>query len=77
MSAPLTAANSFTLPAYFSMKLSKPTVICLELIEKLTAITELPCADISTAKPIFSLIASQMTGGKVQAGSSKPLFVVI
>lgn len=72
----MTSTNSSTLPAYFSMKLSKPQPICVEVLQQIATITDLECPDVSGASPIFSLISRHVSNDKVDSASNKGIFVV-
>ena len=50
--------------------------ICTELAKQIQEITELECVDLTTSRPLLSLIATHASDGKLDSGNNRGLFVV-
>lgn len=74
--ASLTSQNTVTIPACFVLRLNKPMPMCVALVRQIQQITELECAELTTTHPLLSLIATHTSDGKLEAGTTRGLFVV-
>ncbi|KAF6213795.1 hypothetical protein GE061_011517 [Apolygus lucorum] len=72
--APLGTSNSISLAGSFVLTLNKPMPICISLINSISAVTQVPCADLTTTYPLLNLIC-QHSGNGTETSSSKELFV--
>ncbi|KAI5745156.1 hypothetical protein M8J76_008725 [Diaphorina citri] len=72
-----TPQNTASLPACFVLKLNKPTPMCVSLVKKIQAVTEMECSTVDTAtpKPLLSLIIQHQADKTRDSTSNKPLFV--
>ncbi|XP_026678774.1 mediator of RNA polymerase II transcription subunit 1 [Diaphorina citri] len=72
-----TPQNTASLPACFVLKLNKPTPMCVSLVKKIQAVTEMECSTVDTAtpKPLLSLIIQHQADKSRDSTSNKPLFV--
>ncbi|KAK7078708.1 Mediator of RNA polymerase II transcription subunit 1, partial [Halocaridina rubra] len=73
----LTAENSITLPGCFSLKLRSPLPLSIPLIQRITEVTGLECADLSNQQPLISLIVEQASDGRSECNSNRGLFVTL
>ncbi|KAI4456845.1 mediator of rna polymerase ii transcription subunit 1 [Holotrichia oblita] len=75
--ASLTSQNTVTIPACFVLRLNKPMPMCVALVRQIQQITELECAELTTTHPLLSLIATHTSDGKLEAGTTRGLFVTL
>ena len=75
MYVPLTAGNSCSLPACFTLRLGQPLPLCVDLAKKIAQVTELECGDLTTAAPMLGLIAKHASGA-LSVDTRRGLFVV-
>lgn len=50
--------------------------MCVALVRQIQQITELECVELTTTQPLLSLIANHASDGKLEASTTRGLFVV-
>ncbi|KRT79682.1 hypothetical protein AMK59_7184, partial [Oryctes borbonicus] len=65
------------IPACFVLRLNKPMPMCIALVRQIHQITELECGELTTTHPLLSLIATHSSDGKLEATTTKGLFVTL
>lgn len=73
--ATVSSQNSASLPACFVLKLHQPMPMCLALIKKIQAVTEIECGDLSPPHPLLSLITQHVSQGKLDCADNRGLFI--
>ncbi|XP_054285871.1 mediator of RNA polymerase II transcription subunit 1 [Macrosteles quadrilineatus] len=63
--APLTSANSASLPACFVLRLREPVPVCVAVTRRITQVTDMECGDLSSPVPLLTLITQHVSKGKL------------
>lgn len=58
------------------LKLNQPMPMCLALVKKIQAVTQIQCSDCSSVHPLLSLITQHVSGGKLDCADNRGIFVV-